>query len=160
MLSSLQYKRFIGVDMLFFVFACSTALKSQEDPASLYYEKFSDYQTWEQAEDWIGVQPSQSVHGTFVQIWWNNSAKEAILDGTDIPAGAALMKEGYNDEEGNEFIALTLMVKQDGFAPDNNNWFWASYDAAGNVNQSGGVEMCISCHATSDSDYVLFVEEE
>ena len=77
-----------------------------------------------------------------------------------VPAGAALMKEGYNDEEGNEFIALTLMVKQDGFAPDNNNWFWASYDAAGNVNQSGVVEMCISCHATSDSDYVLFVEEE
>lgn len=146
-------------NMLFFLFACSTGSKSEEDPASLYYEEFSDYQTWNQAEDWNGIQPSASVHGAFVQIWLNDVVQDAILEGAEIPDGAAIIKEGYNDEEGTEFNARMLMVKRDGFDPDHNNWFWASYDAEGNINRSGAIDMCISCHAASESDYLLFVEE-
>ena len=151
--------------LTFFLFACATKEDfSQESPdvilAREYLEEFSDFETWAQDPLWEGVHPSQSAHGAAVQIWLNDLAIASLENGEPYPDGAAIIKEGYVDEEGSQRKALTLMVKQEGFAPESGDWFWASYSDTDEVQTAGSPEFCVSCHAASSSDYVLFVEEE
>mgnify|MGYP001490105525 CR=1 FL=1 len=147
--------------LTFFLYACSfNDGDANIGLAQMYIEKFSDFEAWSQDPLWEGIQPSQSAHGTAVQIWLNDLAILALESGEVYPDGAAIMKEGYVDEEGMQRKALTLMVKREGFAPDTGDWFWASYSDTDEVQMAGTPEMCVSCHAASSSDYVLFVEEE
>ena len=151
--------------MIFFLMmACSEDKSSfgedsDTEQAVFYQEEFSSYETWEQATEWEGVHSSQSAHGSSVQIWLNDLAITALEEETPYPDGAAIIKEGYVDEAGTQLNALTLMVKQEGYASDSGDWFWASYSSSGEVQQAGTPEFCVSCHSASSSDYVLFVEE-
>ena len=52
-----------------------------------------------------------------------------------------------------------MMVKQEGFAPNTGDWFWAVYAEDGTVNNAGVTDFCVSCHVASTFDYVLFLEE-
>ena len=151
--------------LTYLLLACASDGDSfSEDPnielAQTYLEEFSDFETWAQDAQWEGVLPSQSAHGSSVQIWLNNLAMDALENGEAYPDGAAIMKEGYVDEAGEQRKALTLMVKREGFAPDTGDWFWASYSDTDEVQLAGTPDYCVSCHGASSSDYVLFVEEE
>ena len=39
---------------------------------------FSGYSSWEQIDPYVGIQPGESVHGSYVQIWYNATAAETI----------------------------------------------------------------------------------
>ena len=147
--------------MLIFILACAQSkdIASDDSIATDYYSAFSDYESWDQPEEWQGLQISQSVHGASVQIFWNDIAKTAFLAGEEIPDGGAILKEGFVNEEGTEFQALTMMVKRADFDAQANDWYWASYDEDGGINNSGQVDFCISCHQSSANDYLLFPEE-
>jgi hypothetical protein len=47
------------------------------------------------------------------------------------------------------------MKKVEGFDPDHNDWFWASFDTNGDVNKAGSVSSCYNCHV-SGIDYIRF----
>lgn len=55
------------------------------------------------------------------------------------------MKEGYDDADALRFV--TAMQKIDAYAPDAGNWFWASWNPAGELAVAGAADQCIGCHA-------------
>lgn len=89
-------------------------------------------------------------------------ATEAVIDGQ---RGRLLIKHNYGAEEAlspksvyaagpdenNEPLAI-MFQREEGYDPDNNNWFWAEYNPDGSVfnyqgaNLSGRAPLCIGCH--------------
>ncbi|MFT5139553.1 MAG: hypothetical protein ACI9H8_000944 [Lysobacterales bacterium] len=87
---------------------------------------------------------------------------EAEIDGHK---GRLIIKHNYGAEDGltpkavyaadhsENYEALTIMFqREEGYDPDNNDWFWAEYYASGEVinfqgtNLSGRSPLCLSCH--------------
>ena len=130
--------------------------------AAELWEAISGYSLWAQHPDFQGIQESvDGTHGAYVQVWYDSSAEEAILAGTEIPDGGILVKQGYADAEGSELGNLTVMWKVEGYDPDNADWFWARYTPdTGEVTLAGAVSACSDCHKSQDvdDDLVLFLE--
>jgi len=118
--------------------------------------EIADYESWNQLEGWEGIVPSESTHGASVQIWLNDLAAEALANGETVPDGGILVKEGFNDAEGTDPKAITVMKKIADYNADAGDWFWGAYDVDGTVSVSGKADFCISCHASGD-DYLVFV---
>ena len=130
-----------------------------DDQASMLWAEISGYSSWVQHEQWEGVVSSDDgTHGAYVQIWFNEPVEQTVAgQGTDtMPDGAILVKEGYDDAAGTPVNGVTAMKKIPGFAPENGDWFWASYEPDGTVKSSGSVAFCIGCHAVGQ-DSVRFV---
>ena len=144
--------------MFFFLLACGDKSKdtgvSEEDAA--LWEEISGYEDWQQLENWTGVNPSDSVHGVAIQTWYNGTAYDGLMQGEEtMPNGSIVVKEGYTDAEGSDVQAITVMKKIDGYDSEEGDWYWASFNVDGSVNTSGTVDMCISCHSSSQQDYLL-----
>jgi hypothetical protein len=109
------------------------------------------YEDWGQLAEAEGVIESASVHGSHVQIWLNGDALDTIeaAEGADLPAGAMIVKQGYNDADGTDLGDLTVMYKDADFG-----WFWYSEGADGEVKEAGDVAMCSNCHS-GGQDMVL-----
>lgn len=73
----------------------------------------------------------------------------------EAPAGSIAVKENFADADGATLEALTVMRRVAGYHPEGGDWFWAQYGADGTVMAAGRVEMCVSCHAGSTTDYVF-----
>ena len=130
--------------------------------AALAAELWSDmdgYASWWQDAEWTGIQPSDDgTHGDYVQIWFNTAVADTLgaAAGGDMPDGAILVKEGYDDEAGATVAGLTAMRKIAGYAPDGGDWFWAKFDpATGEVLKAGEDDSCSGCHLAGQ-DYVRF----
>jgi hypothetical protein len=113
-------------------------------------ELVRDYEDWEQTPDWTGLRPSEGPHGPYVEIWWNDTAYETWLgqEREDMPPGAILMKQGYNNAAGSSHNTRTAMWKLDDGA-----WFWARWTGGEPV--AGDLEMCTGCHAIDSQDSVM-----
>ena len=113
----------------------------------------SGYETWDQTATWTGVVATPGgTHGESVQIWWNTEAYDTVQaqSGGDMPEGALIVKEGYNDDAGSDLKAVTYMWKKDG------DWFWVGKAASGTVASAGyGISECADCHAASTNDWVF-----
>jgi len=112
---------------------------------------FAGYESWEQIAPYEGIQPGESVHGSFVQIWYNDIAAETInaAAGAPLPVGSTIVKESYTDEAGSDLINQTVMYK----ASDEYGWFWGTWDGGENV-ISGQPSTCTDCHVAGQ-DYNL-----
>ena len=126
---------------------------SDEQIAEQLWSDISGYDAWSQYDPWIGVQPSSSPHGPYVQIWVNDTAV-AGLGGT-VSDGGVLVKESYDTVDG-EATGVTLMAKIEGYAPDAGDWFWARYGTDGSVEKAGAESGCSDCHSAG-ADYSLIV---
>ena len=111
------------------------------------------YNAWSQTTNWNGVVSTPGgVHGESVQIWWSPDAYNTVVAqaGGDMPEGALIVKEGYDNAGGSSLKAVTYMWKKDG------DWFWVGKSAAGNVASAGyGIAECADCHAASTHDMVM-----
>ena len=137
----------------------SSELPSEFDEmASDLWTEIDGLDSWSQYEGWEGIVASSSVHGDFVQIWLNDAAMTAITAGDEIPDGAILLKETYNDAEGTELKDITVMKKVDGYNPDGSDWYWAQYLEDGTIQGAGSPDMCTGCHSSGE-DYVRFTSE-
>ena len=107
------------------------------------------YESWGQSENWTGIQPGVSVHGAFVEIWVSDDALDTIEagGGAPMPDGAALVKHVYADEAGETLESRAASYKIDG------EWYWAKWDADGNLETSGQPSGCTGCHVDGQ-DYV------
>ncbi len=112
----------------------------------------ADHSSWGQVASWMGVQPSDTAHDEFTQVWLNGDALSTIEAGTgeDLPVGSILFKQSYSDAAGSTPTGTTAMYKVDA----EYGWFWASWDASGELKQYGQPDMCTGCH-TAGQDSVL-----
>lgn len=128
--------------------ACSTGAAPGGDTGDTLAEldaELEGYESWGQLADWEGVVPSDDgTHGSHVEIWLNDAAMDTIdaAAGDDMPDGAILAKQGYNDADGTDLGNLTVMYKTGG------EWFWASWAADGSLNMAGDLSGCTGCHSS------------
>tara|TARA_Y100000748_G_scaffold302716_1_gene305598 strand:+ start:1713 stop:2189 length:477 start_codon:yes stop_codon:yes gene_type:complete len=145
--------------ILLFTLGCeSDDLTNDQRIANEIWVEIQGYETWDQNPELLGIQPGDSPHGEYVQIWINDVAKEffnAERDDDLLPDGSIIVKEGYSDQNGSNMNKITIMKKINSFDPDNNDWFWANYNENGSLGgKSGKVSSCYSCHV-SGKDYII-----
>ena len=113
---------------------------------------YTAYSFWPGHE---GLQPGQAPHGPFHKVFVNHTLAAGLPAAEGLaPAGSIIVKENYSKAK--EMTGITVMVKAAGYAPDENDWFWAKYSPAGEVQAAGQPGGCISCHAgMKQNDYVI-----
>ncbi len=125
---------------------------TDDEIAADLWNDIDGYSSWSQFEGFEGVQVSEAVHGSYVQVWFNDVAVDHYTSGSgDMPDGAIVVKEGYSDE-GETVTSITVMQK-DATQP-NSGWFWANFSEAGDINLAGDQSGCYDCHS-SGQDYNL-----
>ncbi|MEZ4340431.1 MAG: cytochrome P460 family protein [Sandaracinaceae bacterium] len=136
--------------------ACSNDTTMALDEASIT-ARLADFDTSGEFTQ-INAAPFASEHAAnTVSVWVSNEGLETYLgvdptDETDtvdaFPTGTMIVKEMF-DEAGTR-VAFTVMVKgAEGGVPATADWWWGRYDAAGVVQESGGIGYCIDCHESN-----------
>ena len=153
--------------MFFLLLACAAntgdadALQADRDAlAEALWPQVEGYETWDQAEPWVGIQPSaDGTHGEFVQIWLDSVAL-ASYEADAADAGAIVAKKGYSDAEGlDPYGNLTVMWKpEDATAVPETGWLWVSFGSDGSFTEAEDGGGCAGCHA-SGSDYRRMVTD-
>ncbi len=110
------------------------------------YREFARAPGWETPRA-----PAQGgPHGPFVDIYMNDTVEEVFAAGDPLdawPDGSLIVKDGWNDENGDSLKFVAAMEKRD------DKWFWAEYRGNDEV-VAEGIEhsTCAGCHsAGSDS---------
>ncbi len=133
-------------------------MQVSEPDASSLFSAFTENDTYKGWSIWPGkeaMMEGNGVHGDYVSIYVSDNAlSSAETGGATMPYETMVVKEGFNADK--ELTGIYLMYKSEGFAPENNDWFWASYSPEGDVNAEGIVGGCISCHeGKKDVDYIF-----
>lgn len=127
------------------------------DAASLYASFTGDdnYMEWSIWPGTEAMMEGNGVHGDYVSIYVSDNALSAAQAKESVmPYETIVLKEGFNADE--ELTGVYIMYKSEGYDPENNDWFWASYAPDGAVRSEGKVSGCISCHeGKSDVDYIF-----
>ena len=172
----------------FFVFAVVAALLAagltvspavaQEKPfgtdadvefAKKTWEAMEDYESWPMAS---GFYEGRSPHGAFLRVYYNM----VTIDGTpyhiivkDNYRGEGATMEDVKNAPDEHLASVTIMLeREEGYDPDNQNWFWVKYAPDGSIMSNpkgmamagkvakGSDKGCISCHANAkDNDYLF-----
>lgn len=113
---------------------------------------YREYSYWPGHE---GERPGQSPHGPVHRIYVNRTLLDALPIADRIaPAGSIIVKDNLNSAR--ELNAITVMAKVEGFDPEHDDWFWASYGPDGTPRGAGALDGCIACHdGVSANDYVI-----
>ena len=141
-------------------FSCANDEEKSEDEktAENLWQEIQGYSSWDQAVDWTGIKESlDGTHGNFVQIWLNQQALPSFEDSTSsaLSNGSIIVKEGYTSINGSNINTVTVMKKIEGYDTNNGDWFWASYEPNGDVNNAGSLSSCYNCHSNG-TDYIRF----
>ena len=136
-------------------------------PAS-FDDRFWSYLRQAQYQNWASLPgvpadgfAGKSPHGERVKLYVNRAAT-AGQEG--FRTGSILVKENY-DATGKKLMAVTVMYRAEGFAPQTGNWYWAKYDSSGrvsvmnNMRVSGRVGMCIDCHQSAQGNDFVFAND-
>ncbi|MDX1647253.1 MAG: cytochrome P460 family protein [Longimicrobiales bacterium] len=92
-------------------------------------------------------------HGRLLTTYVNAAAGSAIeSSAATMPEDAVIVKENFMPDS--TLVAVTVMYKHQGYAPDAGDWFWAKYAPDGSVDAAGRVTSCQECHVDGN-DYVL-----
>jgi hypothetical protein len=147
------------------LFGTSIALAADNDiaPGRCSSEKLMTFEGW---SEWTKVTPKPVVSAghsnNWVRIYVDKLAESTYLSASaPYPECARIVKPIYRDANGVEVKKLTIMVKMPfGYDPENADWWYGVYDAAGTkVRQQGKLMDCIPCHKqAAETDY-LFSKE-
>jgi len=125
------------------------------DEVAAVEDAIAGYESWAQPAP--GIVASGNGHPAFVQNWANTVAVDAIDagGGGDMPDGAILVKQGYNDEAGTDLGNLTVMWKTEG------DWFWVAFNPGGSAVVSGYTAdvqgPCVGCHEANAEQQDLVI---
>lgn len=107
-------------------------------------------------ELWPGLDrlyPGTEPHGALLTTYVNPIAREALRRGDEsMPPGAVIVKENYMPDS--TLAGVTVMLLAPGYDPAHQDWFWAKYGSAGEVEAAGRVESCAGCHG-AEPDYLF-----
>jgi hypothetical protein len=106
------------------------------------------YETWGSPVGWEGLAISCGrEHGTYVRLYANPAAMDALSTGSTLPTGAALVSVSYQDMDGTP--KLHTAMRRVGASGEAGGWHWAVLDDAGGVAFGGVVPACAACHQGS-----------
>ncbi len=107
--------------------------------------------------------PGKAPHGAFITIYYD------VINVAGKPYHTVI-KDNFTPEK--EFAAVTTMVQREaGYDPDNNDWFWVKHDPDGTVSKNDkgmalagrvakGMEQgCIACHKTAGGNDYIFIND-
>ncbi len=119
------------------------------------YMTENNYQSWKM---WPGKEQfySTKAHGAAFMTTYVNDVAMATIQGKTglMKEDSVIVKENYDANKALMF--LTVMFKEDGYDPANNDWFYAKYAPNGTIQVEGKVKGCIDCHAkVKDNDYLF-----
>ncbi|MBL8820441.1 MAG: cytochrome P460 family protein [Planctomyces sp.] len=103
----------------------------------------------------------QSPHGDMVKLYANRTA---VATADSLPVGSMIVKENFGPD-GTTLMAVTLMYRVEGFDPEHGDWYWAKYEADGQVSRmdgmavAGTVGMCIDCHSSAAGNDYSFAND-
>jgi hypothetical protein len=122
-----------------------------------YITKTNPYTEWELWPGKDGIYKGTHPHGAYLKLFANETALKAARAGKEMPPGSIIVKENYG-KDAKTLMAVTPMYKIEGYDPENDNWFWAKYEADGTVEKAGKVEGCIKCHGkVRDQNWIFNV---
>lgn len=116
-----------------------------------------------QAKPYEGAEP----HGAILQTLWEQFEVDGqeglvIVKRNFGPAGITVDEVANNPSE--SLAAVTVMFqREEGYAPDSGNWFWAKYLPDGSLDQTpegvalaGRAAGCIGCHAEAEGGDLVY----
>jgi len=110
-------------------------------------------ETWELWPGEERLYPGTEPHGALLTTYVNPAAREALRRGDEaMPPGAVVVTENYMPDS--TLAAVTVMLLAEGYDPAHQDWFWAKYGSAGEIEASGRVEACLACHG-GEPDYLF-----
>ena len=125
-------------------------LPDTTEASMLAYLEEVDYQAnWSLWPDSTEKYPGEDPHGALLTIRMNDAAFNAV--GGTMPEGAIIVKD--NHKPNGDLAAITVMYKQEGYDPDNGDWFWLKNTTDGSDNRAGMLGGCQDCHVDG-VDYV------
>ncbi len=141
--------------------------------ANKLWTAMDGYQDWPMRS---GVYPGASPHGKFLKLYYNMvhvKGKPYHIVVKDNFGGEDATQEKVAESPGDYLAAVTIMLqREDGYDPDNNNWFWVKYGPDGKILTNpkgvalagrvakGTGQACISCHANAKGDDYLFTNDQ
>ena len=67
--------------LVMFFYACSNEeLSDDQERANEIWNEMNGYQSWSQISGFSGIQSSNSVHGSHVEVWINDIAESFLSD--------------------------------------------------------------------------------
>ncbi len=125
-------------------------LPDTTEASMLAYLEEVDYQAnWSLWPDSTEKYPGEDPHGALLTIRMNDAAFNAV--GGTMPEGAIIVKD--NHKPNGDLAAITVMYKQEGYDPDNGDWFWVKNTTDGSDDRAGMLGGCQDCHVDG-VDYV------
>ena len=125
-------------------------LPGTTEASMLAYLEEVDYQAnWSLWPDSTEKYPGEDPHGALLTIRMNDAAFNAV--GGTMPEGAIIVKD--NHKPNGDLAAITVMYKQEGYDPDNGDWFWLKNTTDGSDDRAGMLGGCQDCHVDG-VDYV------
>lgn len=107
-----------------------------------------------------GHYEGKSPHGDLLKMYVNRTAAGNMKE---LPNGSILVKENFNKDK--QLMAVTVMYRSTGYDAQHNDWYYAKYDARGQIQfkgttkLAGRVKGCIDCHAGADGDDYVFAND-
>lgn len=133
--------------LCFSVASFAGALPDPDGKAVWDYITKNNYKSWALFPGTTYLYKGQSPHGAFLTSYINKTADDS-LKGKKFANGSIIVKENYMPDK--KLGAITVMYKVDGYNKEGNDWFWGKYSPEGDVQASGKVAPCISCHSAVD----------
>jgi len=122
-------------------------------------EHIMTFPKWKESYDLTKGVIESDAHNAYVEIFMNRKAVSAYREVKPLfPVGSQLFKPLYSDPEGKNCARLVIMVKmEEGYDPDNGDWWYGVYDESGTkMAYEGRIPECISCHAMAkETDYMF-----
>lgn len=134
-------------------------------PVVSFESKFWDFMQRSSYQHWgnlpgapLNAFAGNEPHGAQVKVFANRTA---LSNPQTLPDKSVLIKENY-DITGTQLMAITVIYRAEGLAPEAGNWYWMKFEPNGTISNmnrmpvGGKVSMCIECHRSADSgDYVF-----
>lgn len=129
--------------------------EDQAEAASIW-EQMAEYKTWSHLAGHEGIQKGTSVHGNYVRTFVNGIG---AANPDELPYGTILVKEAFSKNDEATLQATTVMKRIEGYDPENGDWFWARFTAAGEQTHNGQVAFCADCHFDAGGDDFSFLND-
>ena len=117
----------------------------------------ADYaRTFARAPGWESPRQPEAggAHGPFIDIYINDVVGDALASEEALdrwPDGALIVKDGWNDAQGEEHLFFAFMERR----PE--GWFWGEYRGDGSLVAAGvGDPRCANCHSAGQDSVFAF----